>query len=1614
MDENPFGASTNAVQSSAEASSSSENNGVSRGRGRGAPRARRAGGVPSRGAPSTRAKPFSNRSTVFNAPDKAGATPTFTGGPAEAAKRSAILSSSPDQGPPSSATPFSFGPSANVFQQGHSSHQDGGTESWSATEGAQESWAGTTAFGSSVFGGGERPATTMSSPAPPEPAERLTSAPKNALGGSAKDDEERKKRFENLPSQNRFFELKSSRDALRARYIREGLLPDPDKPQDLSAAQSLRGTCQDMCPDFEREEREFQNEGDALEMFPGSSRIDPALAVKIYRRPAAGRELPLPEDVRPPAVLRRTLDYLVQQLLPADPSSPQFTSVQPFMWNRTRAIRQDFIVQSERGALTIECHERIARYHILCLHWKGGIGAEGWSEQQELEQLRKTIRSLTEFYEDLRQSSGRPSPNEAEFRAYNLLLHMHDPETLREAEMLPAEVFDAPSIQAALRLRAYAQRSNNVARRGRPSNTESTLNLWTRFFEELKHSEDVSYLLACLAENTFTMVRAGAVKAMGKAYGKMGVVPVDYLRRSLGMDDDEGARAFCVALHGEEVLGEGDRLQGLKLYQASDDGSTLPKAPFSETIVEAKRRHWSCQDIIDGKASYAVPLLTQIDGTDLTRPAGPAGRRAIPVAAPRTDLPVSTLVPKHPAPLALASAPIAAQKKPDHLNTSKTVKAESLIPPQASSSVSFSSLSAKAPSFTPSIPSIKPSAATPAFGGTFGGASQSTTSSFSAFSSTPVPVATSVTETSKPKEEAPTKTHDVFSFGGKQTTIPSISFSSQQKGASASQPTFASLGNRLKSEEEVAIKKEDRPIDESAIANGPKSATFATVSPSAAQSLLPRTSSSDAKGTSLPSKATPPKIEERPRTPPKITAVLEPKPDLPKRTVESVVAALSKMVMDDFLHHKVLVLSEQACRREERKRRQEERDKFVKYEVETLTGDLEAECVEDVLWQVTSESLAEEMRRRRTQQTTVEKWLAALDAARLRKAQERRLLEVRAELKRRRIDSSPRSGPASVNGNKTASLRRSLADSRAGLSLKLNVPTLADTEDRDVDEELKIALLSAEKARQELWKPNTFRDSIIGRLIKVARANRWGAGPMYWTVALATASDKKTLDWLRGKLGLHDGASTGETTIPLADRTLSLAIVDTQKLGPQAWNAQRSLGLVIFEIDPKLARAPSSPTKEVEECWNIQRHRLSELSSSDYVRKSIFSPRLLVLSWSYTSSKEKERTRKAIFARLGLSATEQERAAWSGGVAFAELGNADNSPPDLCFDASMGELFAFGSGVPTLLRTGGRKKVELQELVVKVRTPWSTFVKILQDVILERLRTGESKVAEACEIASKALTMAVNLGNIALQGLINVSDFAVDKRVVALSTIALPPLSRDQTTGSVDEHLRAEAVAQVDEMIRAQVQDEEEDEDEDLSSLQHDLSSLELIRSLAWSQNEGSDHSGGNAGGNFAFEKHLERLFSYVVARLEEAWIGIDESKLVGRGEAEEGKTGLELVINTAQEVERLGQRALLDLDHEVSRWVQEGAAELRSRANSKKRAGESILPPSPPVQQESEVATSFSSPSKRKKVGDATSTLQSPPAPLSRTTSTSTPRGVKSLLALIDDAKKLLSSSSP
>jgi len=183
-------------------------------------------------------------------------------------------------------------------------------------------------------------------------------------------------------------QLKPLREAQRERDIASGVIPDPLKPRRLDQATDFVGTCVDMCPQFEREEREYQNNVDLLERYPGTTRIDPARAVKAFHRPAAGNDQPLPSDVRPPAVLRATLDYLFRELMPRH----DFAASHPFLRDRTRAVRQDFTMQNERGTVAIECNERIARYHVLAL----GIQREqsGFSESQELEQLRKGEHSV--------------------------------------------------------------------------------------------------------------------------------------------------------------------------------------------------------------------------------------------------------------------------------------------------------------------------------------------------------------------------------------------------------------------------------------------------------------------------------------------------------------------------------------------------------------------------------------------------------------------------------------------------------------------------------------------------------------------------------------------------------------------------------------------------------------------------------------------------------------------------------------------------------------------------------------------------------------------------------------------------------------------------------------------------------------------------------------------------------------------------------------------------------------------------------------------------------------------------------------------------------------------
>jgi hypothetical protein len=170
-----------------------------------------------------------------------------------------------------------------------------------------------------------------------------------------------------------------------------------------------------------------------------------------------------------------------------------------------------------------------------------------------MEQLRKVLQSLMEFYKDTKKSSSPfPLPNETEFRAYYALVFLRDQDVSRQLETLSEHIFFSKPMQRSLRLRSLAQRSND---RFVQKNSEAAPNLFTRFFRDLKAS--ATYLEACVLETWFGSIRTGAFKALRQALGvkalQISQVSVEVLVNMLGFDDVEQLIAFCNYLGLESV-----------------------------------------------------------------------------------------------------------------------------------------------------------------------------------------------------------------------------------------------------------------------------------------------------------------------------------------------------------------------------------------------------------------------------------------------------------------------------------------------------------------------------------------------------------------------------------------------------------------------------------------------------------------------------------------------------------------------------------------------------------------------------------------------------------------------------------------------------------------------------------------------------------------------------------------------------------------------------------------------------------------------------------------------------------------------------------------------------
>lgn len=367
--------------------------------------------------------------------------------------------------------------------------------------------------------------------------------------------------------------------AERRKYAIENELMDaPGTSKKLEDSIRKIGTCTQFCDEKERVDRMFENLVDPAETVgksdvstrhglngfkeahPETGKAVPieGKMVKRFRRAAAGDPDQQLEELRTSHTLKRTMDYLIQRVIA---NSKRLIQVHKFVWDRTRAIRNDFTIQRfyklDDVKHEVDCYERIARFHIISMHELVNPDImhpdEHYEGQQDLEQLNKTMLTLLTKYDDFRHTLD--FPNEPEFRAYFILLEMRNatPDLEDRVQRWPRHILNEGRVQVALKL--YRMTCSTDIGYGplQPFIPSAIAQANSGHFWTLLDSLQVSYLMACVAEMSFFNVRFTALDALWKSSKNASKQNQSALRfwtkpalmHYLQFDSEEEAEDFC-------------------------------------------------------------------------------------------------------------------------------------------------------------------------------------------------------------------------------------------------------------------------------------------------------------------------------------------------------------------------------------------------------------------------------------------------------------------------------------------------------------------------------------------------------------------------------------------------------------------------------------------------------------------------------------------------------------------------------------------------------------------------------------------------------------------------------------------------------------------------------------------------------------------------------------------------------------------------------------------------------------------------------------------------------------------------------------------------------------
>lgn len=359
---------------------------------------------------------------------------------------------------------------------------------------------------------------------------------------------------------------------------------------DINNAVQFVGTCQTMCPEKELEERILQRDISIFETVDGKGgEPDRSRAVKKYRRSAAISEEPTPEEVRPPPVLLRTMEYLKGI---CDSKDATFIDIHNFVRDRTRSLRQDFTYQGIRDDVCIKIHEESVRFHILSEHRLSGANPAVFSSKQNREQLDKCLISLREMY-DLRRERNLPtSPNEPEMQSYYILMQMSELQTCVQLFAGFAEdVRNSVPVQFALQV------------------LKANSNSFTNYVRYFACKRAAPYLTACLMRSRFHKIRCAALDIINSTHGSptsRDIIAISTLTHQLGFESEEETIKFCSTAGFDivDIERSAENSLGKALSTPSPDvdfdrcAELLPQKP--DFFIENKTKGLAISNIIEG------------------------------------------------------------------------------------------------------------------------------------------------------------------------------------------------------------------------------------------------------------------------------------------------------------------------------------------------------------------------------------------------------------------------------------------------------------------------------------------------------------------------------------------------------------------------------------------------------------------------------------------------------------------------------------------------------------------------------------------------------------------------------------------------------------------------------------------------------------------------------------------------------------------------------------------------------------------------------------------------------------------------------------------------------